>query len=1577
VPDQRELADGRTALFVEEMQPPSDENQKRMPALFLKNWRELGWKWVLHQASAQNVDVIAWTTGQQQADRYSLEKHVSAIEYRKNGDGTYQLLVRDPQGRSIDRVERSRATLQDLEGIVGKEIAKQIEDGAGDVRPPTSIEQSLRERGRALEAFAEGPRSWFLRFENGERMGVWNSRASAEGDMGRINAMFEESEPRQITGEGLKVGGSGLKKLYDVDFANVVNKLAPVKRNGGKVGTITIRGDNAPPEVIARYADQPDHPFTKKQFPPVPALELTPAIREAALAGQALFQDDDKVKGAYNPATNTIRLVAGKADLSTFLHESGHAFLEELVDDAITVAGLGAVTTSQQQIVADATATMRWFGFKGSLEEWQALPIEARREQHETFARAFEDYLYSGKAPSAELRSIFARFRTWLLEVYKAIRRQHAEVSPEIRGVMDRLLATDQAIAEALAESQVEPLFESAEKAGTDEAGFASYRDRYLEARKRAIETVDQELLKEFKRERSAWWKLEVEQVRRIVVAEVMGQPALVAQSVIRTGRMPNGEIPPYGDGAPLKASKSDIVASYGLKRLKGLKMGRDYLYAVDGGLPADTLAELMGFPNGDALLRAVSEAPRVEKVIADEVEHRMQQKHGDMLSEQTPVREAAAAAVHAERFDLVTEELRLLSAKTAAAGAWRGADTVRASAETTIARTKIRDLRPGLYLQAATRHSRTALEAMAADDHTGAARAKQQELVALALYRAARDAKARTQPAQRLGRKYELGGRAMAAMGKAGSDYADQVLGILDRYEFAKVPQKALDRRESLRKFVAKLEKEGLPVEIPEAVLDDARKINWQELTVEELEGVYQTIRQIEHLARLKNKLVKAGEQRELSSIRNEIATSIRTHLSTRRKTLEPRLASERAGAFFDGVFGSHRKTASLTRELDDFEDGGPMWDHVQRRINDAGNDEAARTAKATAELFRLFEQAYTPLERSRFARPEWIEALGDATNPRASLSKQGRLMVALNWGNDTNRQRLTAGFGWTQAQVEAVLDTLDRRDWQFVQSVWDHYETYWPDIVAKQTRVVGLAPEKVDATPVFTKYGEFRGGYHPIKFEGQLSAKVHNLEDASAADMQKAAAYVHATTARGHLEARAEGNITLPVRLDFGVIWEHVGQVIHDLTHHEMLIDVGRILGGDEVSSAIVDTLGIEAFNQYRTALKDIAVGDVPARHTMERALGHLRTGSTVVGLAWSLTTVALQPLGLTQSMVRIGPMHVAKGLSRWLRGADAMTTTVSGIHAKSVFMANRHRTMMREIHEIRNRLGVDTGKYTGWLDAALRGMSADKVTKQGLSDSYFWMIGRAQMVADIPTWIGMYEKAIADPANLKEDGTVDDERAVALADQAVLDSQGGGQIKDMAAVQRGGPAWKLWTNFYSFFNVTYNQWVEAKRKAQDGGRYPTTPAAIGRLAVDYMLLFTVPAVLGSILRDALRGELDDDLEDPEAWAAKLVSENLAYMLGTMVVLREAGGALQGFSNYEGPAGARGVASISRLATQVRQFEFDSGLVDSLNAAAGVFFHYPAAQVERTTKGIAALMEGRTENPLAVLVGPPRERR
>jgi len=647
--------------------------------------------------------------------------------------------------------------------------------------------------------------------------------------------------------------------------------------------------------------------------------------------------------------------------------------------------------------------------------------------------------------------------------------------------------------------------------------------------------------------------------------------------------------------------------------------------------------------------------------------------------------------------------------------------------------------------------------------------------------------------------------------------------------------------------------------------------------------------------------------------------------------------------GSFFAG----HRKMASLARELDGFADGGLVWEHVIQPLNEAANQEATMVAKATRELQAIVKRAYPGKQTATLYKKVYIKEIN------ASLGKMNAIMVGLNWGNETNRQRIRMGRNWNDSQVQAVLDTLDGKDWRFIQDVWDHLDTYWPAIKAKQERIVGVAPARVEPTPFPTPFGLMRGGYFPLKYDDRESAKAGQLVAANASELQKQAAYVRATTNRPHTKERAS-NVKLPVRLDFGPLFEHVTDVIHDLTHHEALIDVGRVLGHAQVSAAIYETQGDLVYKQFINGMSAVAQGDKPAINGFERGLNYLRSGATIAGLGWNLWTTMLQPLGLTQSIVRIGPRWVLKGMKHWAGDAARFENTAQWIESKSELMANRFRTSQREVNEIRNSLGVNTGQFSGYVDEVLSKTTFDLVTRQGIADSYFWMIGVAQRVADIPTWLGQYEKSMAAGET--------EERAIQLADQAVLDSQAGGQVKDLAAVQRGGPALKLWTAFYSFFSATYNLAVESRN-----ARSLKNPADVGRMAADYFMLFIVPATITYGLATMLGKENDKDK------TKGLLRAIGSYVMGTMVGVRELSGTVAGYYGYEGPAGARVFGAAGKAYKQIEQGELDAAALKALNTLGGILLHYPAAQVQRTVTGIAALAEGETHNPLAILTGPP----
>ncbi len=136
------------------------------------------------------------------------------------------------------------------------------------------------------------------------------------------------------------------------------------------------------------------------------------------------YQDGEAPRGAFQPSTNTIGLLKD-ADLSTFLHESGHFFLSTMRDivarddapadmrrdmDALgkwyggnaddiarEAAGYGASDTTADHVRAYLDAKT-----SGDVARDQAID----RALHEQFARGFEKYLFEGKAPSTELQPL-------------------------------------------------------------------------------------------------------------------------------------------------------------------------------------------------------------------------------------------------------------------------------------------------------------------------------------------------------------------------------------------------------------------------------------------------------------------------------------------------------------------------------------------------------------------------------------------------------------------------------------------------------------------------------------------------------------------------------------------------------------------------------------------------------------------------------------------------------------------------------------------------------------------------------------------------------------------------------------------------------------------------------------------------------------------------------------------------------------------------------------------------------------------------------------------------------------------
>ena len=114
-------------------------------------------------------------------------------------------------------------------------------------------------------------------------------------------------------------------------------------------------------------------------------------------------------RAAFNPERLAITLLGG-ADLSSFLHESGHFFFENdiaLASEIVAAQRQGAsITPGEQQMLADVGQLLTWHGLKGDvaaqLTEWHNMPFEEKRALHERTAESFEAYLFEGSIATGE-----------------------------------------------------------------------------------------------------------------------------------------------------------------------------------------------------------------------------------------------------------------------------------------------------------------------------------------------------------------------------------------------------------------------------------------------------------------------------------------------------------------------------------------------------------------------------------------------------------------------------------------------------------------------------------------------------------------------------------------------------------------------------------------------------------------------------------------------------------------------------------------------------------------------------------------------------------------------------------------------------------------------------------------------------------------------------------------------------------------------------------------------------------------------------------------------------------------------
>jgi hypothetical protein len=1200
------------------------------------------------------------------------------------------------------------------------------------------------------------------------------------------------------------------------------------------------------------------------------------------------------------------------------------------------------------QIAEDYQTLLAWF----KVENRDGIAVE----HHEQFARGFEAYLMEGKAPSAELRGVFQRFKAWMTLIYKKLSGLNVKLNDDVRAVFDRILASEDEIKNAAAEMGQVQIFATAADAGMTESEFAAYSKTVQAASTAARETLEQKLMREYSRAQKAWYKDERAKVKAEVDAEVSALPVYLAFEVLTGGKAP--------DGSTIKLNKADLVERYGAEYLKKLPRSSQRVYAVEGGYAVDLAAEVLGFDSADSLVESLVNMRPKKALIEAETDARMIEKHGDMRFDGTIADEALGAVHNEERATVLAAELRALRRKAREVRQVTNAldredarqrnammdsvpplAAIRSIAAGQIGQKQVRDLTPALYLTAEKKAARQAFELAAKGQYQEAAIAKQRELLNHYLYREAVKAQAEVEAIRKHAADLQKPS-AQQRFGKAGADYLDQINGLLERYEFKRVSGAQLDRRASLKAWYDKQVEQGFAPAIAEDLLEAANTVNFKQVPVDELRAVRDALSSIEHLAGLKNKLLAKGKKIAYEDGIAELIEAAEKNASSFGKGTP--FASQRSGFTAAGDWASNVGAELLQMEaaldvLDGQRADGPWHRFIFNQASDSQTafleimGKIGKNVQALVEAHsvngKMDDKFATPLSAKPITRYELIS-------------------IALNVGNAANYDKLLRGMNWQPAAVEAALARLNGADWQFVQAVWDEVNGLWPEIAALEKRLSGVEPEKVEARPYQIRDSagnithEVRGGYYPLAYDARHSAAGVKQETGPLAGLTEAG-YVPATTPRGHTKART--TFAAPLLLDFGqVLQKHLTGVVKDLTHREFLIDANKIFNDQRIRALLQERLGDAYEKQFMPWLKGIAndggndsVG--PFGKFFEKA----RASTTTVALGLKVGTMMVQAAGVMNSIEYVGAGWMMKGLRQAMSAGPLYAfrgPMLEKVLSKSGEMRHRFDTLDRDI---RDRLrAINQGKGQKAFTAIER--------------AAFMGIGYADRMVTIPTWLGQYEKALSQ-------GMAEAE-AIHAADGAVRRSQGSGGAKDLSQFQRRGGAFKLFSMFMTPFGAQFGRMYKAKRDVdQKGAKY--APQAI----MQVLMVTAIPAVLADLI--AMRGPDECSIDDPACYA-KWAAVKGAFAIGApFPLLREVGNYAERYIN--GKAGARDISispvvdmfgKLTQSATQLLEVafgerEFDEKLGWDLLENSGYVLKLPTAQFRITVEYLSDLLAGEEE--------------
>jgi hypothetical protein len=1227
------------------------------------------------------------------------------------------------------------------------------------------------------------------------------------------------------------------------------------------------------------------------------------------------------------------------ADQSTFMHEMAHIYLhdmlalaelpnapKQLLDDVATINRWAAWNDTQfvkeykgtamesefkklneQMKTAVAKGSVEIEGKKMTLEQMQRLWMQER------FARGFENYLKSGDAPTEATRSIFRRFKQWLTKIYRAISQIGGAPSKEVKAVMDRMIASEDEIDIAMRKKGVDDFAESGGMDYLEGSAGDVYR-RMVErakadAEEKVLKIALKDVKKDYRQQEKELFAREEAEYREKLAAE----PVFIIQEHIKN----NPDI-----------SRSDICERLGMDVEDYVKQLKEY-----GSLDAAVKAHMEEFKEGidNSGIDAKYFRERAEEVVQESKYRKL------------------ATAMELEAFERIAKKQRNLTTQIEADGKNDAAEkgvikTVdkmtrqskqieELTAETKGLKQDKRELLANVrgLRDAALSHYKDyvqfvemKLEVMPIEDANNyqmwrrksaqaqynseqslvkgnwdkAVKYKQAQLIYdMFADRAVRNAKQIKKIEDGLKRKQQTISKAknISADERYAYNHLMYVFGFSDAD--APVPPHYEGIMEVLMKADATREEGGLMLEspffgpdgqtnLPEWFLQAAMNSNKRKAGHKDLSNM-----QVDLVAQVMHIIYKRGmDNMKLATIKtkdgrtltvDEAVAEIEGQVRQRMIELanaDPTGANKNRWQDDAANFIDQADKLLIKPEVELKKLGDVALRYIYNPLKEAADKELKMAVNMQNKLKGLFD-AYSP------------EELADMRNKRrykfgsSVITKEQAIMIALNWGTETNQQRVLDGYHVNVAQVKNVLQYLDERDWNLVNSIWKLYDIHWDQIREIEARMTGAVLQKQEAKG-FVVVGQDRkiytldGGYFPIKYDLR---DLRTQEQADAAQ-QSAMSNIAMSLGKGFLKERTQHKVERRLDLRFEVISGSITDVIHLVAFREPVRDVRRIVLNENFKNLVYNYLGQNAYKNLKKWTSDCWAEEPIPRTAYEKGMAKLRNAQTMGTMGFRVTTALLNIANVPSVAHYMGAAELLHSLKKFYSAPRRYTDFV---FQRSVFMAERAETMDASIH--------DALKGPNILEGILGIGKAGEVIK----NNAFKMITWTDLMLALPLWQHEYEKTYNAEVDAGRSPQQAREAGVNAGDAAVRWCFGSGRTVDKAAIQRkGSELMKQLTMYYSYNSTVYNALNYKLWEAKVGYKKAVAASAKNKSmalmkavahAGDALLMWVLlPAVISALLRAGASG--DDDDWKIEKLIKSMGQESLTGIVGGIPVLRDA---------------------------------------------------------------------------------------